>query len=173
MSIPTLTGLSASANTGTNYTDPATALQTVGRQPIPNYVQILRISPNGITFTNGTNVVAIPIQEAWNIAVTAGDIGLSYVPYIDVQPSPANVTHPAATAFQVHAISNELAPSYKWQNSTGGAFSNMSDGGVYSNTATNTLNISNSTGLNNNNFRCQVINTLGITISNPATLTVL
>lgn len=172
MSIPTLTALTAGANTGTAYTDPPTALQSVGRVPIPGYAQVLRISPNGITFTNGTNVVAIPIQEAWNLAVNYGDVGLSYAPYIDLQPSASSVTHPAAAAFQIHAVSAELAVTYKWQNSTGGAFSNMTDGGVYSNTSTNTLNISNSTGLTNNNFRCQAVNSLGISISNPATLTV-
>lgn len=160
------------SNSVTNYTDPPVGLQIVGQVPIPTYARQLRISPNGITFTNGTNTVAISLQNAFLLAINSGDVGLAYQPYFTTQPSSHSIAAPTATSFTV-VVSSDIALTYNWQVSTNGgsSWSNAS-GGVYTNNTTATLNISNSTGLNGYLYRCQVTNTLGTTTSNNATLTV-
>ena len=46
--------------------------------------------------------------------------------------------------------------TYQWQIQTGGsgAYTNLSNGGVYTTVTTATMNISNSTGLTGNRYRC-------------------
>jgi hypothetical protein len=67
------------------------------------------------------------------------------------------------------------ATTYQWQLQTSGvgAYANISNGGVYTTATTATLNISNSTGLNGNRYRCVVGNggTAGVK-TNGARLTV-
>jgi hypothetical protein len=77
---------------------------------------------------------------------------------IQTQPLPASVTAPAATSFTVAATG---ATGYQWQVrlAAGGSYTNITNGGVYTTATTATLNISNSTGLNGNRYRCQVVNT--------------
>lgn len=95
---------------------------------------------------------------------------------IGTQPSSATVTAPAAASFTVAAtVTNGATRSYQWQVKVGAAaFTNITNGGVYSNATTATLNISNSTGLNGNQYRCVVSATGGAVSvnSNSATLTV-
>ncbi len=76
---------------------------------------------------------------------------------ITTQPSSASVTAPAAASFTVVASGGT---TYQWQIQTGGtgAYADISNGGVYSTATTATLNISNSTGLNGNRYRCVVGN---------------
>ncbi len=64
---------------------------------------------------------------------------------------------------------------YQWQASTGGVFSNISNGGMYSGTGTSTLSVSNaSMALNNTKYRCLVSSLCASNaISDTATLTVL
>jgi hypothetical protein len=77
---------------------------------------------------------------------------------ISTNPSNASVTAPAATSFVVAATG---ATNYQWQVrlAAGGQYTNITNGGVYSTATTATLNISNSTGLNGNRYRCVVLNT--------------
>ncbi|MEI6435495.1 MAG: cytochrome c3 family protein [Bacteroidota bacterium] len=67
-------------------------------------------------------------------------------------------------------------PTVLWQRDPNtGVFANITavmDGGVYTNFTTNTLNISNSTGLNNYKYRAVFTNVNGTATSNSATLTV-
>jgi hypothetical protein len=100
--------------------------------------------------------------------LVAGDVEIS----ITTQPAAASVTAPAATTFTVVASG---ATTYQWQLQTSGvgAYANISNGGVYTTATTATLNISNSTGLNGNRYRCVVGNggTAGVK-TNGARLTV-
>ncbi len=96
---------------------------------------------------------------------------------IGTQPANASVTAPAATSFTVAATTNDGGSlSYQWQISTdlGVTWGNVSNGGVYTNATTATLNISNSTGLNTRRYRCLVSSSLAApqATSNSATLTV-
>lgn len=94
----------------------------------------------------------------------------------DVTSGPANltVTAPAAATFTVVAF-GLTALSYQWQLSTdgGATWGDLTNTGVYTNVTTATLNISNSTGLNTNQYRCTVHDTAGTIHSNAAILTVL
>lgn len=98
-----------------------------------------------------------------------GDVAFA----IQTQPSNASVTAPAATSF---TVSSTGATGYQWQvrPATGGQYQNITNGGVYTNATTATLNISNSTGLNGYRYRCQVANTTAGSagVSNYALLTV-
>ena len=95
-------------------------------------------------------------------------------PDITTEPLNVTVTHPAPASFTVVA-NGTPPPVYQWQLSTNGGVSwtNLTNTGVYSNVTTATLNISNSTGLNSNQYRCIVSNTNGASTTVAAILTVL
>jgi hypothetical protein len=163
----TLVGITGS-NTTTSYADPPIAIPRVGFNPIPGYFRYMTVSPNGVVFTNGTNAVAIDSANLWLFAANTGDVGLSYVPYITVQPASHSAANNAATAFNV-TVTSELSPSYQWQYSNG---VNISAAGVYANVTTNNMNISNVNGLNAVAYKVLITNAKGNTTSNTATLTV-
>jgi hypothetical protein len=102
--------------------------------------------------------------------VVVGDNAL----VIGTQPANSSVTAPAAASFTV--VATGTTPTYQWQLRTGGlgSYANVSNGGVYTNATTATLNISNSTGLNGNVYRCVVTNSGGTAVvkSKGALLTV-
>jgi hypothetical protein len=78
----------------------------------------------------------------------------------------------ANTSFAVVASTGVL--SYQWQVSTngGGLYTNLSNGGVYSNVTTATMNITGATaGMANYKYRCIVNGCAGSVNSNAATLT--
>ena len=90
------------------------------------------------------------------------------------QPAGANVTAPAAASFTV-AVTPSAGATYQWQVKVGAAaYVNVTNGGVYTNATTATLNISNSTGLSGNKYRLVATNAGGTATitSKPATLTV-
>ena len=89
---------------------------------------------------------------------------------ITTNPSNSSVTAPAAASFTVAATG---ATNYQWQlrPAAGGQYANITNGGVYTNATTATLNISNSTGLNGNRYRCVVLNsTAGASATSTAAL---
>jgi hypothetical protein len=79
---------------------------------------------------------------------------------IGTQPVAVSVTAPAVASFTVVA---PTPSAYQWQLRTpaGSGYTNITNGGVYTNATTATLNISNSTGLNGNRYRCVVLNGAG------------
>lgn len=93
---------------------------------------------------------------------------------IQSNPSPQTVCANANASFTV-STSGSVA-SYQWQVSTNGgsSWSNVNNGGVYSNAGTATLNITGATtGMNNYQYKCTVTGSCGGTpISNTAALTV-
>ncbi|MET2986683.1 proprotein convertase P-domain-containing protein, partial [Aureibaculum conchae] len=100
-------------------------------------------------------------QQAFDVVITA-------------QPPNRSICETDNTTFTVTATGSGL--SYQWQISTGGAFSNLSNGGVYSNVTTNTLNITNAPiSLNGNQYRVIVSSSANICTSvttSAGTLTV-
>lgn len=90
------------------------------------------------------------------------------------QPVTKSVAAPAATTFVVVATATPSETiTYQWQLSTGGVYTNIVNGGVYSTATTATLNISNTTGLSGNRYRCVISSASGESKnSNPAILTV-
>lgn len=94
---------------------------------------------------------------------------------ISLHPASKSVNTGLATTFSVGAVT---APpggtiSYVWQANTGSGFANLSNSGVYSNTTTATLSISDVTGLTGAQYRAFMQSTGAANVtSNAATLTV-
>jgi hypothetical protein len=145
-------------------------------------------------YGNGTNVAAAGVYSNvttnhLNISNTSGLIGNTYMvlvsnptgsntsntatiyndPAVVTQPANVSVTHPAPASFSA-TIKGQSALSYQWQFGNG---SNIAAAGVYSNVTTNTLNISNSTGLNGTPYRLFFSDTGGSGNTSNGTLTVL
>ena len=90
--------------------------------------------------------------------------------YINITLQPSNVIdylqNLSATSFTVAAnsvpTSANLVFTYQWQraaniiDATAGYFANVSTGGIFTTATTGTLNLSNTSGLNGNVFRCVV-----------------
>ena len=90
--------------------------------------------------------------------------------YIDITLQPSNVIdylqNLSSTSFTVAAnsvpTSANLVFTYQWQraantiDATAGYFANVSTGGIFTTATTGTLNLSNTSGLNGNVFRCVV-----------------
>ncbi len=93
-------------------------------------------------------------------------------PTISAQPSNRSICNNANTTFAVTATG---ATGYQWQVNTGSGFTDIANGGVYSNATTNTLTITGATsGMNGYLYRCITYNgTIAcFTNSSQATLTI-
>ena len=120
-----------------------------------------------ITATAGT--VAQATLEATDGANTANDKAyievVGALPSLSAQPNDQDIcTNTDAVSF---SVSSSNATGHQWQENSG-SWANLSDGGVYSGVLTNTLSISNSSGLAGNQYRCIVSNSIGDITSNPA-----
>ena len=137
------------------------------------------------TYTDGSNVtrykaemLAFISNPDLNANETQSDdaIAADYTIVIGTQPSNASVTAPAAAQFVVAASTDPLGGTltYQWQEDSGSGFANITNGGVYSGATTNTLDISDSTGLDGYEYRVVVSNSGASTsvTSNAVTLTV-
>jgi hypothetical protein len=128
-------------------------------QGAPRYKVECLIAMNVLTATSG---------DAADDTIV-GDVQFA----ITTQPTASTVTAPAATSFTVAATGSG---AFQWQvkAAAGGAYTNVTNGGVYTTATTATLNISNTTGLNGNRYRCVVANaaTTASATSTGALLTV-
>jgi hypothetical protein len=103
----------------------------------------------------------------------AGTLTVNNNPYILLDPDPVTVCPGQNASFSISIL---FGSSFQWQLSTnsGGSWSNISNGGVYSGVTTTHLTITGvASNMNNYRYRCQA-NTAGCTadISGQATLTV-
>ncbi|MED4599834.1 S-layer homology domain-containing protein, partial [Paenibacillus validus] len=103
---------------------------------------------------------------------TSATLTVNTVPTITSQPSNQSVNEGSNTSFSVAATGTGLA--YQWQVDTGSGFTNITDTGVYSGTATDTLSITGAeAGMNGYAYRVVVSGSGGLSIpSTSATLTV-
>ena len=106
--------------------------------------------------------------------------------YIDITLQPSNVIdylqNLSSTSFTVAAnsvpTSANLVFTYQWQraantiDATAGYFANISTGGIFTTATTGTLNLSNTSGLNGNVFRCVVGGDQGADQNTSATATI-
>lgn len=90
-------------------------------------------------------------------------------PQIVFEPVNANVCSGATAQFATFTPGNF---TYQWQENTGSGFVSLTNTGVYTGADDDTLNISNTTGMNGYTYRCIVTNGAGSDTSNVATLTV-
>jgi hypothetical protein len=98
----------------------------------------------GSAFTWGSNTAVLTVDAA---TVT-----------ISADPSNLTVDSGDPAQFTVVASTNETlsALTFSWEEDAGTGFVALTDGGVYSGTDTDTLDISDSTGLNTYEYRCVV-----------------
>ncbi len=113
----------------------------------------------------GFNSSYTPLNDFWEYTPCSA-------PVISVEPSNKIVTYGEAASFSV-VVTN--ASSYHWQLNTGTGFTNITEGGIYSNTTTSTLDISIPTvAMSGYKYRCEINGycTETITTNGNATLTV-
>ncbi|MGS0763184.1 S-layer homology domain-containing protein [Syntrophomonas curvata] len=114
------------------------------------------------------------VTDAGALSSTSGSAALTVnsPPAITGQPSNASVNAGNNTSFTVAATGTGL--TYQWQVNTGSGFSNIADGGVYSNATTATLNITGATAaMNGYQYRVIITGTVAPSAtSNAAALTV-
>lgn len=130
---------------------------------------------SGDTFlapSSGTWYVRSKVAACWSAAETGPAVTVS--PSVSIGTQPANQTVIAGNnvSFSVAATN---AVGYQWQVNTGTGFSNLSNGGAYSNTSTSTLNITGATvGMSGYQYRCVISANAPCADanSNAATLTV-
>jgi hypothetical protein len=137
----------------------------------PLYLRNLVLTDQGLLILKGTTQVMFPVSELIAAASTL-EATLTHAPEITVQPDDVIILTPTATTFSITAVS-DLELDYQWQISTdgGSVWSNLTDAGVYTDTDTDTLAISNTTGLNDYEYRCVATNTIGSATSDAALLT--
>lgn len=129
--------------------------------------------PAGLTAGTGYRVRVINDNPATFSGNDNGtDIVINDAVAIGTNPSTVTVTAPAGANFSVANITGAVI-GYQWQVSTDGGFnwSNIS-GGVYTGETTAALAISNSTGLNGNQYRCVITGSCSTANSSGATLVV-
>jgi hypothetical protein len=105
-----------------------------------------------------------------NATSNAATLTVNTAPAITSHPSNANVCSGGAASFTVAATGTSL--TYQWQVDQGSGYNNISNGGIYSNATTTTLNISAvTTVMSGYQYRCVVSSGLSSN-SNGATLNV-
>lgn len=147
----------------------------------PAFGRIWTLTAQGVMLTTAGSAAGVML-EPLAIAMIQANPSLTWAPNVGTQPSSETVGWANTASFSIAAndeitnfgLSSDL--TYRWQVSINGAnFTNVSNGGVYSNATTNTLNISNSAWLGGGNipnqYRCVVTNPSGSTNSNAAALT--
>lgn len=95
-------------------------------------------------------------------------------PAIANQPASRTLATGQGTSFVVYATGAEPL-AFRWQRfpAGGASWSNLSEGGNYSGTATSNLLLTGATpAMSGDQFRCEVYNNVGLVVSNTATLTV-
>jgi gliding motility-associated-like protein len=136
--------------------------------PIPGAMSTSYDPPAGIVATifYRRSVQAFCSQTGNIITVT-----VTPLPVITAHPQNQIACDTKNASFAASATGASL--TYQWQVNTGSGFTNISNGGVYSGALTNALSISNVTGLNNAQYRVNVMTSGACpVISNAATLTV-
>lgn len=127
-----------------------------------------------ISSLNGlnNNIYKVVITNASG-PTTSNLVAITTDPAITTQPSSISVAHPAAASFTVVAA-GQSSITYQWQHSTdgGSTWNNLSNSGVFSNVTTATMNISDSTGLNATQYRCNATDRNGVVTSSAAIFTV-
>lgn len=168
----TLTGLSASLPEGANSgfeISTALSLDTIA----PGGTATVSVCPKtGLWANTYTGTLQITGDNG-----AAASVSLDFVvrsnPYLIMSSGDLSVNAGETASLMVSAEGNP-SPSYQWfESSDGSTFSLLSDGGIYSGTATNTLTLTGVTTANNGyQYYCTVSNDNGNFSTPPANLTV-
>ncbi|MFT3823557.1 MAG: gliding motility-associated C-terminal domain-containing protein [Chitinophagaceae bacterium] len=135
----------------------------------------LPYSWNGISVPAGGTAVAtytMPSALTGCDSTTTLNLTVNALPVIGSQPTDATILIGENTSFAITATGTGI--SYQWQVNTGAGFVNVTDGGVYSNATTATLNITNAPlSMNGYRYRCVVTGVCApVATSNDVLLTV-
>jgi hypothetical protein len=130
-----------------------------------------------IPMRSGVFYYSSPTGSAWEDLASGGNFRIMLepvfscsVPTTTANPANSTICATQSTSFSVSATG---ATSYQWQVNTGSGFTNITNGGVYSNATTATLNITGATaGMNNYQYRVIVTNSCGNVTSSSALLTI-
>lgn len=158
--------------TGSKY-----AVAHAGWVGVHTYVDMhgnLRVKSETLVAMSGISSYAPPTYGAFGDANDDATLIDRYIT-ISSQPVGAAVTSGGTATFSVTAASTPAAVlSYQWQQSTGGAYSDLSNGGQISNATTATVSIANTdTSRNGYTYRVVITAAGGATAtSSAATLTV-
>jgi hypothetical protein len=122
---------------------------------------------------DGSQYEAVFTNASGNLASDPATLTVLYAPTTTTGPTDQLVNAGGMATFKATA-NGEPAPTVQWQVSAGGgAFANVSNGGVYSGATTGTLTISGATiALSGNQYEALFTNKVGKLASSPATLTV-
>ncbi|HLP53906.1 MAG TPA: T9SS type A sorting domain-containing protein [Fluviicola sp.] len=116
------------------------------------------------TFGGATGITTFNVPPGCNYYATCTN------PTINTPPSSTTVCNTGNTSFTIAATG---ATGFQWQVNTGSGFGNITNGGVYSNATTATLNITGATaGMSGYLYRCIASDGACSTTSSQATLTV-
>lgn len=147
--------------TGASYSDnnTATLSYTTGTTGLNYYYQcVVTNTTAACTASSNTNSVTVNSSAS-----------------ITTQPSSVTTTNSGTAGYTV--VAGGGAPlSYQWQQSTGGAFSNISNGGTnptYAGATSSVLTIANPpTSMSNYSYQCVVLNSCGSATATPKTFIV-
>jgi gliding motility-associated-like protein len=137
-------------------------------QGFANYTKfIVGLYNSGWTTTSFSGRSSNSIQATGITVFGDFQVGESFClePVITVLPVDQSITYGANAIFSITATGTGL--SYKWQEDRGSGFTNISDGGIYSNSTTPALNITKPTGsVSGYKYRCVITGLCGTATSN-------
>lgn len=152
---------------GTNYTNLTNTGIYTGAT-----TSVLRLSSGVTSSYNGYKYKCIVTGDC-GTAVTSSVITLTVNSPVSIsaQPVSASICAASNTSFSVTAAGAGL--TYQWQVNTGSGYTDISNGGVYSNATTPTLTITGATqAMNGYSYKCVVTGTCSTLTSTAATLTI-
>lgn len=128
----------------------------------------------GATVAMSGNMYRCTISGTCPPAVTTNSVQLTVNTLPAVTSSPSNKTICPATNTSFTCSGTGTSIAYQWQVNNGSGWANISNGGVYSNVTTNTLNITGATlGMTGYKYRCNISGACTPTVStSDALLTV-
>lgn len=135
----------------------------------PSFSRQVLLTQQGVFISRNNANVGFFLSDLLKAAANIQP-ALTWPPWIQTQPAGNTAVQPTAISFSSLVNSEVSSITYQWQssNNAGATWSNVSNGGVYSNATTNTLNISNNAGLSGDFFRVVATNSSGSSNSNAA-----
>jgi hypothetical protein len=121
---------------------------------------------------NGYEYEAVFTNSIGSTTSTSATLTVATAPAVTTNPAGQTV-NAGGTATFTAAASGSPAPTVQWEVNTGSGFTNLTDGGVYSGSGTDTLTISEATvTMNGYQYEAVFSNSVSFATSTPATLTV-
>ena len=182
--IATFSSVVVTAPTGGAITYQWQANTGAGFANVANGAVYSNVGTNTLIVSNtfGLNAASYQLTAFVTGAVNAisGSAKLTVTDYsivFDTQPAntSANSTNSDTATFgaTVHTVPGGGSITYQWQANTGAGFANVVNGAVYADVTTNTLTVSETTGLNAASYQLRVFATGAVNVvSGSATLTV-